>query len=91
MCKTNDKEIWPSKSGFAHKIHVSWLYYANIKIRDTFVYKHILVSAQPPFSLRNADGGEEKNCGDGAFIQVSRARVMLAPFLRGMDDDIHGE
>ena len=40
-CKTNDKEIWPNlNSGPAHKIHVSWLYYGDIKIRDTFVYKY---------------------------------------------------
>ena len=41
-CKTNNKEIWPNKSGFACKIHVSWLYFGDIKIRDPFVYKHIL-------------------------------------------------
>ena len=40
MCKTHDKEIWQNKSGSAHEIHVSWLYYGDIKIRDTFVYKH---------------------------------------------------
>ena len=44
MCKTNDKKFWSSKSGFAHKIPVSWLNYGDIKIRDTFVYKHILTS-----------------------------------------------
>ena len=43
VCKTNNKEIWQNKSGFAHEIHVSWLYYGDIKIRDTFVYKHILL------------------------------------------------
>ena len=41
--KTNDRKLWPGKNGFAHDIHVSWLYYRDIKIRDTFVYKHILV------------------------------------------------
>ena len=40
VCKTNDKEIWLSKSDSAHKIHVSWLYYGDIKIRDTFVYEY---------------------------------------------------
>ena len=39
----NDKEIWPSKTGSAHEIHVSWLYYGDNKIRDIFVYKHILI------------------------------------------------
>ena len=38
----NEKEFWPSKSGFTHDIHVSWLHYGDIRIRDTFVYKHIL-------------------------------------------------
>ena len=42
MCKTNDKNISPCKSSFAHEIHVSWLYYGDIKIRDCFVYEHIL-------------------------------------------------
>ena len=40
MCKTNGKEIWPSRSSSAPEIHVSWLYYGDIKIRDTFVYEY---------------------------------------------------
>ena len=40
MCKMNNKEILTSKSGFVHEIHVSWLYYGDIKIRDTFVYEY---------------------------------------------------
>ena len=39
-CKTNNKEIWPNKSGSAPEIYVSWLYYRDIKIRDTFVYEY---------------------------------------------------
>ena len=35
-------KIWSSKSGSAYKIHVSWLNFSEIKIRDTFVYKHTL-------------------------------------------------
>ena len=44
MCKTNNEKFWPSKSSFAHDIPISWLYYGHgdIKIRDTFVYEHIL-------------------------------------------------
>ena len=42
LCKTNDKEIRQSKNGSFHKIHVTWLYYGDIKIRDTFVCNHIL-------------------------------------------------
>ena len=41
VCKMNNKVIWLNKSGSAHEIHVSWLYYGDIKIKDTFVYKHI--------------------------------------------------
>ena len=26
VCKTNEEKFWPSKSGFAHDIHISWLY-----------------------------------------------------------------
>ena len=47
VCKTNDNKIWLNWSGFAHKIHVSWLYYGNSKNRDTFVYKHILTLPLP--------------------------------------------
>jgi len=43
VCKTNDNKISSNESGFAHKIHVSWLYYSDIKIKDTFVYKNILL------------------------------------------------
>ena len=39
------------KSGFAQEIHVSWLYYGDIKIRDTFVYKHILTLLPKPLEL----------------------------------------
>ena len=41
VCKINNKVIWFNKSYSAHEIHVSWLYYGDIKIKDTFVYKHI--------------------------------------------------
>ena len=44
VCKTNNTKFWPSINGFAHDIHISWLYYGDKKIRDTFVYKHILVN-----------------------------------------------
>ena len=54
MCKINNKEFWPSKSGFDHDFHVSWLYYDVIRIRDTFVYKHIL-TAQWGRSAKNWD------------------------------------
>ena len=37
-----NKEIWPNKCGSAHEIHVSWLYYGDITIRDIFVYQYIL-------------------------------------------------
>ena len=40
MCKTNNEEIWPDKTGFAPEIHVSWLYCGDIKIRNTFVYEY---------------------------------------------------
>ena len=40
VCKTNRKKIWQSKSISALEIHVSWLYYADIRIRDTFVYEY---------------------------------------------------
>ena len=40
MCKTKDKKIWPSKIGSAPEIHVSWQYYGDIKIRETFVYEY---------------------------------------------------
>ena len=43
VCKTKEEEFWLSKSSFAHDIHISWLYYDDIKIRETFVYKHILM------------------------------------------------
>ena len=36
-CKTNNREV-----SSAHEIHFSWLYHGDIKIKDTFVYKHIL-------------------------------------------------
>ena len=36
----NDKEICPNESGFAPEIQVSWLYYGDIKFRDTFVYEY---------------------------------------------------
>ena len=39
----NEKKIKLNESGSAHEIYVSWLYYGDIKIRDTFVYKHILL------------------------------------------------
>ena len=39
-----DKKIWLSiKISSAPEIHVSWLYYGDIKIRDTFVYEYTLV------------------------------------------------
>ena len=28
------------KKSFAHEIHVSWLYYGDIMIRETFVYEY---------------------------------------------------
>ena len=46
----NDKEIWLSKLDSAPQIHVSWLYYGDIKIRDTFVYKHILMYRSPDYT-----------------------------------------
>ena len=41
MCpKRTIKNIQPNESDFAPKIHVSWLYYGDIRIRDTFVNEY---------------------------------------------------
>ena len=55
----NNYKIWPNKRGSAHKIHVSWLYYGDIKIRDTFVYKHILASGASAQDLVGASQVEK--------------------------------
>ena len=36
----NNKEIWLGKGNSAPEIQVFWLYYGDIKIRDTFVYEY---------------------------------------------------
>ena len=40
-------KITRNKSSFANEIHIFWLSYDDIKVRDTFVYKHILTSRFP--------------------------------------------
>ena len=39
-CKTNGKDIWPSRSGFAHEIDVSGLYSGDITIGHMLAYKY---------------------------------------------------
>ena len=56
MCKTKNKEFSQNKYGFAHDIYVAWLNYGDIKIRDTYVYKHILVKGFPECGAREGDG-----------------------------------
>ena len=59
VCKTNNNKIWANNNGSAHEIHISWLYYGDIKIRDTFVYKRILVEQFPqPQPLPQSFGSE---------------------------------
>ena len=48
----NDNEFWLDKNNYTHEIHVFWLYYSDIKLRDTFVYEHILVSGSKGVSTR---------------------------------------
>ena len=36
VCKTNNENFGPNKSSFANDLYVAWLYYGDIKIRDTF-------------------------------------------------------
>ena len=71
---THDKIM--TKSSFTHDIHVSWLYYGDIKIRETFVYKHILTpyssSIAPPLTV------------NGQFTQVALKIISIlnAAFLQ---------
>ena len=44
LCKTNGDEIRHGKSGSAHEIVVSGLYYGDIKIENTFVYEYTRMS-----------------------------------------------
>jgi len=41
--KTNDQKICLYKNSSVQEIYIFWLYYSDIKIRDIFVYEHILM------------------------------------------------
>ena len=42
----NSNKIWHGKSGSAHEIVISGLYYGDIKVKDTFVYEYTWASNQ---------------------------------------------
>ena len=40
VCAKQTVKKFDNKSSSAHEIHVAWLYYGDIKIRNAFVYEY---------------------------------------------------